>query len=308
MKYINYSFITRAIFTVIAFLFFSIQIKAQFSITENFKGNSIGSSDIILGGKGTSNGLPFTAYLTSGIFDPVNQGWLRLTNATPFIAGYAYINKAFPSTLGVTVEFEYKSWRDVNDSYNGADGFSVFLFDAKTPFQIGADGGSLGYAQREGLTGLPGGYIGIGIDEFGSFGASTEWKNGGYSASLVPNAVTLRGTASSNWEYLASTGVMEASTSTNSANSVDYNSITQTRPDDGTFYRKVKITLVPISGATPKYNITVFWATTPTGNYSQLLNYTTTDIIPDYLKLGFSASTGSGVNYHEIRNPQIRNL
>lgn len=302
MKYIHYSFITRAIFTVIAFLFFSIQIKAQFSITENFRGNSIESSDIILGGKGTSNGLPLTAYLTSGNFDPVNQGWLRLTNATPFIAGYAYINKAFPSTLGVTVEFEYKSWRDVNDSYNGADGFSVFLFDAKTPFQIGADGGSLGYAQREGLTGLPGGYIGIGIDEFGSFGASTEWKNGGYSSSLVPNAVTLRGTASSNWEYLASTGVMEASTSTNSANSVDYNSITQTRPDDGTFYRKVKITLVPISGATPKYNITVFWATTPTGNYSQLLNYTTTDIIPDYLKLGFSASTGSGVNYHEIRN------
>ena len=181
MKYIHYNFIKRAIFTVIVFLFFAIQIKAQFTITENFRGSSVGSN-IILGGKGTSNGSPFTSYLTSGNVDPVNQGWLRLTNATTNLAGYAYINKAFPGTLGVTVEFEYKSWRNVNDSFNGADGFSVFLFDAKTPFQIGADGGSLGYAQKTGQTGLPGGYIGIGIDEYGNFGASTEGKNGGYSS------------------------------------------------------------------------------------------------------------------------------
>lgn len=106
MKYIHYNFIKRAIFTVI--VFFAIQIKAQFTITENFRGTSVGSN-IILGGKGTSNGSPFTAYLTSGNVDPVNQGWLRLTNATTNLAGYAYINKAFPGTLGVTVEFEYKS-------------------------------------------------------------------------------------------------------------------------------------------------------------------------------------------------------
>ncbi|NLI35471.1 MAG: hypothetical protein GX416_02980 [Bacteroidales bacterium] len=305
MKHIHYNYTARAIFTVMAFLLFSTQIKAQFTITESFKKSSIGSN-IILGGQGTSSSHsnPFSAYLTSGNVDPVNQGWLRLTDATTNLAGYAYINTSFPSTLGVNIEFEYKSWRDINDNYNGADGFSVFLFDAKTSFQIGADGGSLGYAQKTGQTGLPGGYIGIGIDEYGNYGASTEGKTGGLSGSLIPNAVTLRGTAASGWKYLTSTGSMETNTGKNSSGSVDYNSTTttQTRPDDATFYRKVKITIVPIGGTPAKYKITAFWTTTSTGNYTQLLTYTTTDPIPDNLKLGFSASTGGGVNYHEIRN------
>src|SRR5674476_1200562 len=60
---------------------------AQFTIKENFHGNTVGSS-IILGGTPA-------AYLTAGTVDPVNDGWLRLTNDAFNQKGYAYIDKSF---------------------------------------------------------------------------------------------------------------------------------------------------------------------------------------------------------------------
>ena len=193
MKHIRCNDITKALLALTAFLFFSTQGRAQFTIKENFMGSSVGG-DIILGGTGTGNQ---NAYLTSGnnynSGDPINQGWLRLTEAAKNRAGYAYIDKSFPSTLGVSIEFEYKSWRNQSDPYNGADGFSIFLFDATTPFRIGAYGGSLGYANRNAPSnGMPGAYLGIGIDEFGDFANNREQRNGGVNG-LLPNSITLRG-------------------------------------------------------------------------------------------------------------------
>src|SRR5690554_2971448 len=121
---------------------------AQFTITENFKGSSVGSNIILEGN--------LSSVLTSGNTDPVNEGWLRLTTDGTNQRGYAYIDTSFPSTLGVYIDFEYKTWRSRRDnSFNGADGISVFLFDANTsPFRIGAFGGSLGYANQNGTPGL----------------------------------------------------------------------------------------------------------------------------------------------------------
>jgi len=47
------------------------------------------------------------AYLTSGIDDPQNNGWLRLTKSVNNQKGYAYISSKFPSTLGALIDFEY---------------------------------------------------------------------------------------------------------------------------------------------------------------------------------------------------------
>lgn len=307
MKHIRCNDITKALLALTAFLFFSTQGRAQFTIKENFMGSSVGG-DIILGGTGTGNQ---NAYLTSGnnynSGDPINQGWLRLTEAATYRAGYAYIDKSFPSTLGVSIEFEYKSWRNQSDPYNGADGFSIFLFDATTPFRIGAYGGSLGYANRNAPSnGMPGAYLGIGIDEFGDFANNREQRNGGVNG-LLPNSITLRGSASSGWKYLTSKQLQQSPTA-DGPTSMDYNVVTSTRPNDNTFYRKVKILIIPDSTShTPKYNIKVYWTTTPNGAYTStpLLSYTTKYKIPDKLKLGFAASTGAGFNYHEIRNVLI---
>ena len=131
------------------------------------------------------------AKLTSGDEDPVNAGWLRLTSDGNDQKGYAYVNKSFPSTLGVLIDFEYTMWRTRPDNtYHGADGISVFLFDAQYGpgnFTLGYYGGSLGYANREtNQPGVTGGYLGIGLDAYGKFARNIEGKNVGPS-SLSPN-------------------------------------------------------------------------------------------------------------------------
>ena len=231
--------------TIFESLFLS-QVNAQFTITENFKGSSVGSN-IILGGNPSS-------VLTSGVFDPVNNGWLRLTTDATNARGFAYIDTPFPSSIGVYVEFEYKTWRSkADDTYKGADGISLFLFDATKTFSIGAFGGSLGYANQTNVAGLEGAYIGVGLDEFGNFAMKSEGKNGG-TASLAPNSIVLRGPKihAQPYRYLAHVQLQTSSSS--NTNSIDYNTVTATRPTDSQFYRKVKIYIEPIGTvAVPKY-------------------------------------------------------
>lgn len=292
----------------------TIEANAQFAITEDFRGS--GNPDIIIGGPGGTEG---TAYLTSGVNDPLNAGWLRLTNATTYQKGFAYVNKSFPSTLGVLVDFEYKMWRATTDGYNGADGIGVFLFDASSAFQLGGYGGSLGYAPNNSppaVPGLAGGYVGVGLDAYGNYANPNEGKVGGPGER--PNAIVLRGITTNlgtttnqyltgktitttdgvNFNYLD----IVANTGDRSQNALDYNTVTTTRPTDSQFYRRVQLEITRLDAAGIYYNVLVRWKTTPTGPFVYVTDYTTTDIPPSLLKLGFAASTGGGINYHEIRN------
>ncbi|MEE1898785.1 hypothetical protein V1389_10585 [Flavobacterium rakeshii] len=291
----------RILFLLLTVVFFSAnKVYAQFAISEDFRGS--GNPNIIIGGPGGSAGM---AYLTSGIDDPVNQGWLRLTTSDANQRGYAYINNSFPSTEGVLVDFEYKMWRDVNDNYKGADGLGVYLFDASVPFQIGGLGGSLGYAPNGG-NGLAGGYVGVGFDAYGNFSNPTEGRVGGPGE--VPNAVVLRGPTTNNSSttnrYLAGVGLVNGGTieQKRGVDEIDYNTRVDNRPDDDTFYRRVQLEIIPMDAIGEYYKITVRWKKSPTDDFSDLISYTTTDAPPPLLKLGFGASTGGGVNYHEIRN------
>lgn len=178
----------------------------------------------------------------------------------------------FPSTLGVYIEFEYKTWRTKEDSHNGADGFSVFLFDANTSFRVGADGGSLSYSQRDGTPGLAGAYLGIGFDEYGNFAMSSESKNGG-TDNLAPHSIVLRGTEANNYPYLTSEQ-LQTSPSTDGPTAIDYNDHTiSSRPGDSQFFRRVKIYIEPI-GTTEnsKYRIRVLWRISPTGDDIPLIS------------------------------------
>src|SRR5690554_940994 len=269
------------------FLLFSIllllgnQAKAQFTITDNFKGSTV--QDVILGDD---------AKLTSGDEDPVNAGWLRLTNDGTNRKGYAYVNKSFPSTLGVLIDFEYTMWRTrADNTYYGADGISVFLFDAQYGpgnFQLGAYGGSLGYANLNQETGVTGGYLGLGLDAYGNFGAATENKNGGAS-DRRPNAVIFRGptTSSSNTTnpYRSGVTIFEDGTIIDALgtpagivteNVIDYNTATSTRPTHTQFYRRVQIEIIPTG--TGSYDIKVRWATEFGGDFRELMTYQTADV------------------------------
>lgn len=272
------------------FLYANIVSYGQFSITESLKNNTV--TAVTLGG---------AAQLTSGNQDPSGDGWLRLTPNQTAKVGWAVVNQSFPSDLGVVIDFEYVSWRPTY-GFNpaaGADGFSVFLYDAGvSSFRIGGNGGSLGYANENSTNdisdGLSGGYIGIGIDEYGNFSNPTEGRNGGPGAR--PNAIAVRGSAP-NYPYINGTNSLSSK--------VDHlnNYGNSSRPSPGTYYRKVHIELTPLSNG--RYGILVRWKTSQNGGFVTLISDTLNQAPPPYLKLGFAASTGSLTNYHEVRNMNI---
>ncbi|PSL48796.1 putative repeat protein (TIGR01451 family)/gliding motility-associated-like protein [Chitinophaga niastensis] len=261
-------------------------VHAQFTITQDFKSNSQGNTT--LGG---------AAKLTSGTIDPAGQGWLRLTEDLNNQVGYAFVNQGFPSTLGVLMDFEYVSWRATSAA--GADGFSVFLFDDiinSTTFSLGARGGSLGYAQSTSTsnTGLRGGYVGVGIDEYGNYSNCSDGKSGGQTANcgtLFTNFISARGPAPT-YSYIGGTNV---------GTSLDYDVATTVRPTPTQFYRRVQIILTP--NGLGQFVLVVKSTTTPGGALSTLFGpITITSPPPARLKLGFAASTGGAVNKHEVRN------
>lgn len=296
---------------------FTEQAKAQFTITDNFRSSSV--PGVVIGDN---------AKFTSGDEDPVNAGWLRLTSDGNDQKGYAYVNKSFPSTLGVVIDFEYTMWRTIADNtYHGADGISVFLFDAMYGpgnFSLGAYGGSLGYANSTQSTpptnGVTGGYVGIGLDAYGNFARESEGKNGG-SNDLSPNSIIMRGPTkgttpgnSSTNAYLAGVTVLQNGNIVDALNSsgnaqhnvVDYNTVSSTRPTNQQFYRRVQLEIIPTG--TGLYNIVVRWKTDINGAFVELMNYQTNEAPPALLKVGFAASTGGGYNNHEIRNILITTL
>lgn len=297
--------------------------QAQFTFVNNLKGSQ--PPEIVVGGGEGAQGI---AYFTSGGVDPVGAGWLRLNNSVGNQRGYAYVDRSFPSTLGLLVDFEYKMWRNAaNDGsgYHGGDGFSVFLFDATVQdFRLGGWGGSLAYAPNTAADpsvplGLAGGYIGLGFDSYGNYGINSEGKIGEIARDAngdrVPNAVILRGPttdddATTTNRYLD--GIKLGDNRTGSAtdiqlrSEVDYNTapFNEVRPTDSQFYRRVQVEVKPTTGGV--YTITVRWKkSNSTDPFEPLITYTTTDVPPDLLKVGFAASTGGAFNYHEIRNLMV---
>lgn len=301
-----FKFNFKEFITLVVVLFLCQLSNAQFTITDNFRGS--GSTDVKAGGSNIAS--EGEAYFTSGVDDPVNSGWLRLTKSSGNQRGYAYIDRSFPSTLGLLVDFEYKMWRNTADNtYNGADGLSFFLFDGTVPFSLGGYGGSLGYAPNTGgnvTTGVNGGYIGVGLDAYGNFSNPIEGRNGG--PGYVANAVTVRGATTNNTAttnpYLNHVALGDQTGGIDEVrkrNEIDYNTTTSTRPTDANFYRRVQLEVVPNSSGT--YRIIVRWKKAINDlNFTNLLDFTSNQVPPQLLKLGFAASTGGGFNYHELRN------
>jgi len=294
-------------------LFFAISTMAGgFMITETLRDNE--SRNFIFGGD------PL-AFLTSGIkeknkktvIDPLGDGWLRLTKDTLFQRGYAVVKKAFPSSLGVQIDLEFKIWRTNKE---GADGFSIFLFDSETDtFKIGGFGGSLGYAQftnfgAEHSVGLSRGFVGIGLDEFGNY---SKGYRDGIDASPDPtifegriggdgyhaNSIGVRGPAP---DYLWQTGNFDLGFKL----LYEDTKITK-RPNDTLYYRRIQIDITPGYGIdSSKYAITARMKKAKGAKFTTVLNeYVLDSIPPKSLQLGFAASTGAGVNYHELRNLYI---
>jgi uncharacterized repeat protein (TIGR01451 family) len=238
-----------------------------------------------------------SAYLSASTgVDPAGDGWLRLTEPLGNQSGFAFFDAPFDISQGVVISFDYVTWGG-----NGADGYSVFLFDGSydaSTFSAGASGGSLGYAQKTVApldAGLTGGYIGIGIDEFGNYSNPTEGRIGG--PGLQVNEVGVRGPfdhPSGNYFWLGGSGTL--------AQQLAFNNQLYRPLQTTAQYRKVVIKLTPV--AAPTY---LRVDTYVQFGFNQPLTAVVTGLstsrpIPPSVKIGYAASTGGQNNYHEIRN------
>ena len=174
-------------------------------------------STIQVGGK--------SGQLINGAPDNPGEGALRLTNGDTTTngsngnnqSGAVYSNFDFPSNQGVNITFKTvtyggNAYKNNKSQASGADGIAFFLVDSaaaasipKGSATVGSFGGSLGYSCANGKSnsdGILGGYIGLGIDEFGNFANKGDNTNTGISTGQTPNLVTLRGAGNTNWNWL----------------------------------------------------------------------------------------------------------
>ncbi|MBO3269290.1 T9SS type A sorting domain-containing protein [Hymenobacter defluvii] len=275
----------RQLLTLLVLLLASTTVFAQFPRQVSFTTNA--ASGFRVGGNAVLTGTSTTS----------TDGVLRLTSNNTHEAGFAIDDFSFPAPSGFSISFEFFSYGGT-----GADGFSVFLIDAdktsSTNFTSGASGGALGYAQRN-ITpinkGVPNGYIGIGLDEFGNFSSGTEGRVGG--PGVVPDAVVIRGSGSgqdaastTDYPYLAGNGRLPFS--------LDVNSTERVTDPQNPNYRRAYIDVVPQPDGTYKIRVQIQHGTA----IQTAIENVTVPKPPANLRIGFAGSTGGSTNYHEIRN------
>ncbi|MBO0359056.1 T9SS type A sorting domain-containing protein [Hymenobacter sp. BT186] len=255
-----------------------------------------------------------------------DTGYLRLTSNVSNQRGFAISKQAFNPANGFSISFEYFSYggTTTDSQLAKADGINLFLIDGSivadaTSFVPGGYGGSLGYAQlvagSTNIAGATGGFVGIGLDEFGGYSVANEGKSGG-TAGRVISGVAIRGagnatTNASAYPYIigARTATYTVSGTTRTLTSgygidVATARAQSTSPD----YRRVFVDVFPVSKGSTTYKVTVRIQNGPTTVSTVIDNYTftsATQVMPSSLRIGFAASTGGSTNFHEVRDLQI---
>ncbi|GHY14223.1 MSHA biogenesis protein MshQ [Vibrio cholerae] len=237
--------------------------------------------------------VPFTS---SGNFTPrVVSNRLRLTEAIGNQATAVTYQRIFPAANNlVQVELDYYAWANLTG--NGADGISLIFSDATVTPRTGGFGGSLGYAPRNptsttpAVPGFAGGWLGIGLDEWGNFANPTEGRVGGDG--FRPQSITVRGSQMSNYLYLTHQTVSP---------NIDTRNTSTPAPGDRYLIEidSRNTSQVLLSIRRTRNNST----TTILNQYSIPLNQQGS--IPEDFFLSLAGSTGASVNNHEIDNFRV---
>lgn len=218
---------------------------------------------------------------------------LRLTDDTDNVSTAATFQRLFPSRNNlITVEFAYNAYS--NKPSRGADGIAVILSDGSVTPQPGAFGGSLGYAQKTGISGFAGGWLGIGLDEYGNYSTSGEGRIGG-AREGISDAIAIRGASTTGYDYLEGTGTLQTG--------ID---VSRASPTAGPNHR-YRITID--SRESGRTLVSVGRDTSGGTNYSALLErvdvHSKQPALPEDFWLSFTGSTGSQVNIHEIDDLRV---
>ncbi len=232
--------------------------------------------------------------------DPSGAGVLRFTNTGGFEASAILYDNSLPTADGLSI-----TYRDYQYGGNGADGISFDLAVAPPqPTTVGASGGYLGYSGSPGGlgAGLPGGWLGIGLDAWGNY-TNPAFDGSGCTvpkwAGFKKNEVTVRGPGN------GTTGYCLLSSSAQSASGGLPFLLRGTSRADS--LRSVHIEIDPAS-ATYSVGIdptggtsytTVTGGSLPTSYYSPTTG-TLVSGVPARITFGWAASTGGENDYHEI--------
>lgn len=261
---------------------FSGQVFAQFKINAPFSGNTAPGWTIT----GTNNGGNNDSGILTGGYgliadgnntnDAVGSGWLRLTtDLNNQVSSARYTGGSFPSSQGVIVEFEYVVW-----SGDGADGLSFFLYDAGGTMAGASAGGGLGYCNGSG------GYLGIGLDEWGNFSsASDQCPAAGGGSGFAPDRVVVRGPQANANAFIGNATV----------GGIDVPGAT-TRPA----FDRARISLLP--NGSGGFRVTLGIGQNGAAVTDVLTNLNFPYTAPATLRMGFSAATGGSTNIHEVRS------
>ncbi|TNE71370.1 MAG: MshQ-like protein [Gammaproteobacteria bacterium] len=227
--------------------------------------------------------------VSSGSFTPTAvNGRLRMTEARANQSTAATLQRLLPGANNLVIlEFDYYAYGG-----SGADGIAVVLSDAAVTPQPGSFGGSLGYAQRDnGDSGFAGGWLGVGIDEYGNFSAPTEGRQGG--PRRIQDSVSIRGSGSgtSGYRYLAGTGSLNPGIDATGANSPHrYRIVVDSRATG-----QALVSVERDIGSGYQELIAPFNALAETGQAA----------VPENFLLSLTGSTGGSTNIHELDDFQL---
>ncbi|MFG0832689.1 DUF6701 domain-containing protein [Aeromonas bivalvium] len=247
--------------------------------SDDFSASTLGSSWVVAQRNGST--LP-----------SLQNGRLRLTQNTTNQATSATFQRLFPGANNlVTIEFDQYAYKTSGSS--GADGMAVVLSDATVTPQPGAFGGPLGYGFKAGISGFAGGWMGVGLDEYGNYAN----EGGSYNPGPRPQAVSIRGSGTSSgtsgYRYLAGTA-----------------SNLNPAVDSGTNGNRPHRYRITIDSRTAGSSLASVERNTGSG-YSTLvgpvnmMNQTGQAAVPANFLLSLTGSTGSVTNYHELDNVRI---
>lgn len=163
---------THRFLILLAWTFSVGVLNAQPLVTTGFNKNSTDPGWIAAG----------PAHLTSQVIDPIDNGWLRLSDTTPnSLSSVLNHTGGISPKEGLSIRFDLASWKwEMSNQF----GMSFFLYDAKLDMTgaIGKEG--LGYCKGVGA------YLGLGFDAYGSFSSAT---NCGEPVTNQPFGVAIRG-------------------------------------------------------------------------------------------------------------------
>ncbi|CAM5622445.1 hypothetical protein GCM10010329_20270 [Streptomyces spiroverticillatus] len=221
--------------------------------------------------------------------DKAGEGALRLTSNKTKQDGFVVTKEPIPSKSGLKLTVDFASYDSSTAKKGAADGISLMLLDGSAPMpkDAGGFGGGLGYQNTVG------GYIGVGLDEWGNF-ATPRFGRGGIPE-RKDNSITVRGASSVGNPFIATyqakrkisvpeaksrkeaarTAKVELSTAGVLTVSIDFH--------DGQGYKQA---IEPVD----------------------LTSIKDQPKLPETIRFGFAAGTGDYTNIHELWGAKIESM